>query len=250
MNKQPCLQYKVFQLSKNYQSHILDETILLECKKCKKDEKKKPKHCFSNRFSMKNLEQNFSIIKEKQAPQLNNISRQKGYNENWRKIIRSRYPEFNKVSINTFYQTSCSPAAYSTNLSLYSNKVITFFFTNGRVSIKHIGRGCMVCTWRKTRQNESLMGTLPLLRVEQGNPPFFRSDVDFFGPIYVMLKRPRVKRWGCIFVCMSAWAVHIELAESLDTDSFINAMQRLFNQWGCLSLIVSDCGANFEGEVN
>ena len=118
------------------------------------------------------------------------------------------------------------------------------------MSVKHIGRGCMVCTWRKTRQNESLMGTLPLLRVEQGNPPFFRSDVDFFGPIYVMLKRPRVKRWGCIFVCMSAWAVHIELAESLDTDSFINAMQRLFNQWGCLSLIVSDCGANFEGEVN
>ena len=95
---------------------------------------------------MKNLEQNFSIIKEKQAPQLNNISRQKGYNENWRKIIRNRYPEFNKASINTSYQTSCSPAAYSTNLSLYSNKVIRFFLTNDRVSVKHIGRGCMVCT--------------------------------------------------------------------------------------------------------
>ena len=88
---------------------------------------------------MKNLEQNFSIIKEKQAPQLNNISRQKGYNENWRKIIRSRYPESNKVSINTFYQTSCSPAAYSTNLSLYSNKVITFFLPMAECQLSILG---------------------------------------------------------------------------------------------------------------
>ena len=74
------------------------------------------------------------------------------------------------------------------------------------------------------------MSTLPLLRVEQGNPPFVRSDdVDFFGPIYVMQKRSRLKTWGYIFVCMSVRAVHIELAESLDTDSFINALQRFIN---------------------
>ena len=125
-----------------------------------------------------------------------------------------------------------------------------FWVINGRVSVKHISRRCMVCKRRKARPNEPFMSTLPSFRVEQGNPPFFKSGVDFFGPIYVKQKRSRVKRWGCIFVCMSVRAVHIELAESLDTDSFINAMQRFINQRGRPSLIVSDCGTNFKGAVN
>ena len=44
--------------------------------------------------------------------------------------------------------------------------------------------------------------------------------------------------------------MHIELIESLDTDSFINAMQRFINRRGRPSLIVSDCGTNFKGAVN
>lgn len=63
-----------------------------------------------------------TIIKEKQAPQINTISRRIRYNKNWRKIIKSRHPEFSKTSINTSWQTSCSETAYSTiswNLSLW-----------------------------------------------------------------------------------------------------------------------------------
>ena len=54
----------------------------------------------------------------------------------------------------------------------------------------------------------------------------------------------------CIFVWMSIWAVHIEVAESLDSDSYINAVQRFINQRGYPSLIVSDCGTNCKGVVN
>ena len=54
----------------------------------------------------------------------------------------------------------------------------------------------------------------------------------------------------CIFVWMSIWVVHIEVAESLDSDSYINAVQRFINQRGCPSLIVSDCGTNCKGVVN
>ena len=49
---------------------------------------------------------------------------------------------------------------------------------------------------------------------------------------------------------MSVRAVHIELAESLDTDSFINAMQKFINLKGRPSLIVLDCGTNFKDAVN
>ena len=80
----------------------------------------------------------------------------------------------------------------------------------------------MVCKQRKARANEPFMSTLLSFRVAQGNPPFCRSGV----------------------------AVHIELAESLDTDSFINAMQRFINQKGRPSLMVSDCGTNFKGSVD
>ena len=60
-----------------------------------------------------------------------------------------------------------------------------FWVIDGRVSVKHIARGCMVCKRRKARPNEPFMSTLPSFRVEQGNPPFFKSGVDFFGAIYV-----------------------------------------------------------------
>ena len=69
-----------------------------------------------------------------------------------------------------------------------------FWVINGKVSVKQIGRRCMVCKQRKARPNEPFMSTLPSFRVEQGNPPFFRSGNDFFRPIYVKQKRSRVKR--------------------------------------------------------
>ena len=37
-----------------------------------------------------------SLCKKKQALQINTMSRQKRYNENWRKIIKSRHPELSK----------------------------------------------------------------------------------------------------------------------------------------------------------
>lgn len=59
-----------------------------------------------------------------------------------------------------------------------------------------------------------------------------------------------VKKCGCILACISVQAVHIELAESLDVDSFINAMRRFINQRGHPALIVLDSGTNFKGANN
>ena len=59
-----------------------------------------------------------------------------------------------------------------------------------------------------------------------------------------------VKRCGCILACMSVQAVHIESAESLNVDSFINAMRRFINQRGHPALIVLDSGTNFKGANN
>ena len=44
--------------------------------------------------------------------------------------------------------------------------------------------------------------------------------------------------------------MHIELAESLDTDNFINAVQKFISQRGRPSLIGLDSGTSFKGAVN
>ena len=45
---------------------------------------------------------------------------------------------------------------------------------------------------------------------------------------------------------MVTQTVHLELVESLDTDSFLNALQRFINIRGKPNTLLSDCGSNFK----
>ena len=56
-----------------------------------------------------------------------------------------------------------------------------------------------------------------------------------------------VKRYGCIFTCLTTRAVHNEVSFTLDTDSFINALQRFVARRGQPKIIRSDNGTNFVG---
>lgn len=69
------------------------------------------------------------------------------------------------------------------------------------------------------------MADLPLDRVTPGEPPFTYVGVDYFGPFGVKYRRKVVKCDGVIFTCLAVRAVHIEVASSFDTDSFINALR-------------------------
>lgn len=83
-------------------------------------------------------------------------------------------------------------------------------------------------------------------------PPFTYVGVDVFGPWDVVTRHTRggqanSKRWAVMLSCMSTRAVHIELIETMSTDSFINALRRLFAIRGPAKQIRSDCGTNFIG---
>ena len=91
------------------------------------------------------------------------------------------------------------------------------------------------------------MADLPYERVTPDEPPFTRVGVDYFGPFEVRSRRSVVKRYGVIFTCLAIRAIHLEVAPSLDTDSFINALRRFIARRGQVQELRSDNGTNFTG---
>ena len=90
------------------------------------------------------------------------------------------------------------------------------------------------------------MVELPEDRLELA-PPFTNCAVDYFGPFIIKEGRKELKRYGEFFTCMVSRAVHLEVADTLDTDSFINARRRFVCRRGPIEKLRSDQGTNFVG---
>lgn len=85
------------------------------------------------------------------------------------------------------------------------------------------------------------------IRLESGGFPFRYTGVDYFGPMEVVVVRRREKRYGVIFTCMTCRAMHLEVASSLTTDSFIMALRRFISRRGNPEQMFSDNGTNLRG---
>ena len=105
---------------------------------------------------------------------------------------------------------------------------------------------CVKCRRLRSSVQEQKMADLPADRLEHV-PPFTYCGVDFFGPWYTKEGRKGLKRYGCLFTCMSSRAVHIEIANSLETDLFINALRRFLSIRGPMRQLRCDQGTNFIG---
>ncbi|XP_038139099.1 uncharacterized protein LOC119782277 [Cyprinodon tularosa] len=110
---------------------------------------------------------------------------------------------------------------------------------------------CVICRKLRGHLQKQKMADLPRDRLTP-EPPFTNVGLDIFGPWTISTRRTRggsanSKRWAVLFTCMSTRAVHIELVESMSTDSFINALRRFFAIRGPAKLLRSDRGTNFVG---
>ena len=123
----------------------------------------------------------------------------------------------------------------------------TFWILGGKSYIKTVLSKCMLCKKQLARQGEQIMASLPSDRISPDQPPFTNVGVDFFGPILTKIGRSYHKRYGCIFTCLASRAVHLELAGSLETDSFICALRRFISRRGKPLKIRSDNGTNLVG---
>ena len=111
--------------------------------------------------------------------------------------------------------------------------------------VKKMLRQCIICRKVQGRQSCQIMGDLPRERVTGDLPPFTNTGTDYFGPITVTRGRTTEKRYGVVFTCLASRAIHIEIAHTLDTDSFINALRRFTSRRGPVRMLWSDNGTNY-----
>ena len=75
---------------------------------------------------------------------------------------------------------------------------------------------------------------------------FAHCGVDFAGPFVIKLTRKvTAKRYQCLFTCASTRAIHLEIAYSLGTASFLNTFSRMVARCGKPEVMISDNGTNF-----
>jgi transposase InsO family protein len=122
-----------------------------------------------------------------------------------------------------------------------------YWVIHGRQAVRRAAHNCQVCKLRRATPKAPRMGDLPDCRLEHHQRPFTRTGVDYFGPMEVTVGRRREKRYGALFTCLVTRAVHLEIAHSLSTDSFIMALRRFTGRRGFPKEIWSDNGKNFVG---
>ncbi|XP_077986124.1 uncharacterized protein LOC144440612 [Glandiceps talaboti] len=122
-----------------------------------------------------------------------------------------------------------------------------YWIPNANSAARMMVSKCVVCRRQRAKLGERKMADLPADRLQANRQPFTSVGVDYFGPIEVTVKRSTVKRYGVIYTCLAIRAIHIEIADALSTDSFINALKRFLARRGPVKTIRSDNGTNFVG---
>lgn len=122
-----------------------------------------------------------------------------------------------------------------------------FWVVHGTIAVKRLVRNCWTCRKNMATVCQQIMAPLPVDRVQEGWHPFDIVGVDYFGPLLVRNGRKSEKRYGCLFTCLQTRAVHIEMAYSMSTDSFIKIIMKFIARRGAPSKFISDNGSNFVG---
>ena len=122
-----------------------------------------------------------------------------------------------------------------------------FWVIGAGMDVRKMVKSCVVCRKVNGRPQEQQMADLPEGRVTAGGSAFERVGLDVFGPIVVKAGRGERVRYGLMCTCMVTRAVHVELLDSLKTDSLINAIRRIVARRGPIREVVSDMGTNLVG---
>ncbi|XP_070067083.1 uncharacterized protein [Drosophila virilis] len=115
-----------------------------------------------------------------------------------------------------------------------------------RALVREVSNTCPAYRIRRARPKPPGMGDLPI-ELSPYIPPFTYTEVDYFGPYDIVVGRRRENRWGVLFTCLTVRAVHLDIATSLSTDSYLCVLKSSVARRGCPRRMLSDNGTNFRG---
>jgi transposase InsO family protein len=125
-----------------------------------------------------------------------------------------------------------------------------YWIVKANAAVRKVVRRCVTCRKYQAKSGVQKMADLPACRLQPNEPAFLQTGVDYFGPLLVKVGRTTRKRYGVLFTCFTSRAIHLEVAENLDTSSCINAIRRFIARRGPVKELHSDNGTNFVGANN
>ena len=136
-------------------------------------------------------------------------------------IILPRGHWVTKPIVKYYHERGNHAAGVNFNLCQLSEK---FWIIAAREEIREWDYECNECKKRRSKPACQIMAPLPKTRLRFSFRPFAQTAVDFAGPLYTVQgrRKPRQKRWLCLFTCLETRAVHLEMAWGLDTDTFLS----------------------------
>lgn len=117
-----------------------------------------------------------------------------------------------------------------------------FFIPRIRVALKRVVTKCQFCKNKRAQPVVPSMADLPAARLTPYSRAFTNTGIDYFGPLLVTIKRSVVKRYGVLMTCLTTRAIHIEIADSLDTDSCIMILRNfrvIMDKW-LICLVITE----------
>ena len=121
----------------------------------------------------------------------------------------------------------------------------------GTGTIRHYTKDCIGCIVRRQIKGNQLMAPLPAYRLKPFAHVFTYTASDFAGPFCIVVGRSTVRRWLCVFVCLTTTAIRIELVADLTTSAFLNAFRRFLCSTGFRTKFMrTDNGTNYDGANN
>ena len=100
-----------------------------------------------------------------------------------------------------------------------------YWLVRGRQFLRKLIFSCMTCRRHEGWPYRAVPPPpLPEFRVSVSHP-FEHTGVDVTRPLYVR-RTADVKVWLCLYMCCTTCAVHLDLVESLNADSFFRSLKR------------------------
>ena len=119
----------------------------------------------------------------------------------------------------------------------------TYWILGARYLCKRVKRECISCQKLDAPKSNQIMAPLPEDRVVQSSP-FSVSGLDHGGPLYCVDQIGK-KFYVLLFTCASTRATHLELVDSLSSETTVLAIRRFIARRGMPRMFMSDNAKGF-----